>query len=125
MTYVSAFIIAIAAIELLNKLSIVTSVKHILEASRKSLHVVRSNEISEEEKQQLLLNNSWRIFSRTAILTFKIVGLFSGVIGLFWLLTILFSFQFTLIHDKWFILTSTVFAGVYALLRKHILRYEI
>jgi hypothetical protein len=117
LTYVSAIIIGVIAVEILLRLSIITSARDVLAASQNSLRVIRSTVMNDEQKQQFLLQYSWRSFSNTCMLALQLIILAIGVAGTFWLLTKLFSLENTLIYETSFLIFTTITSIVYAILR--------
>ena len=123
MTYVSAIIVGVLAVEILLRLSIIETARNVLAASQGSLRVIRSADIPDEEKQRFLLKNSWRSFSNTCMLALRLIIFAIGVVGIYWLCTKLFSLDNTLIYKTSFLVFTTTASIVYAIFRNRFVRY--
>lgn len=117
MTYLSAFILGMVAVEIFLRLSIIGPAKDVLASSGNSLEIIQSSELPDEEKQRLLLKNSRETFISTSRLAIKLIILALGVVGVFWLMTILFSLEIGLIKEVSFLITTTISSIIYGVAR--------
>ena len=122
MEYLAGIIIGVTAVEVFLRLSIGRTAMNILAGSQDSLRVIRAADIPDEQKQRLLLKNSWRSFSKTCLLALQILILAVAMAGLFLLLARLFALDTSAAYQASFLISTTVASTVYALLRKRFVR---
>jgi hypothetical protein len=120
--WLSGIIVGVLAVEMLLRLPVIKTAVSVLARSQDSLRVIRSNDIPEEQKQGLVLQNSWQAFKNTCLLALQILVLALVLGGLSWLLSRIFSIEGTLIHNSSFLISATVTSLVYVVLRKRFVR---
>ena len=120
MIVLCAVILGITAVEMLLRLPILKSVRSVLSAAQNSVETIRSSEIPEAQKQQLLLKFAWSSFKNTCWLALQFIIWGALIAGLFWLLCRLFSLDLHLIYKPAFLAYATLASVVYGTLRKRL-----
>lgn len=120
MSFLTAIILGVFAVELLLRLSLLKTTQKVMAAGQRSLEIVRSHDITEEAKPAFLLRCAGSSFLNTCLLALQLLVWGAALAAIFWVLSRILTHDSRVLYEPAFLLSATAASVVYALLRRHI-----